>query len=102
MPPPPPSLSLSLSTSLPLSLSFFLSLPLSHRYSQFQLKVGELGFPIHFVCGSTALYHRGGGGGYAAAIFPLGEYGPLGQLLTQTVRQRCTWRRTSVQSHNNV
>ena len=28
-------------------------------FSQFELKVGELGFPIHFVCVSAALYHRG-------------------------------------------
>ena len=39
----------------------------ARRFSQFQLKVGELGFPIHFVCVSAALYHRG----HAAAIFPL-------------------------------
>ena len=45
----------------------------ARRCSQFELKVGELGFPIHFVCVSAALYHRG----YAAAIFPLGEYGPF-------------------------
>ena len=45
----------------------------ARRFSQFELKVGELGFPIHFVCVSAALYHRG----YAAAIFPLGEYGPF-------------------------
>ena len=36
-------------------------------FSQFELKVGELGFPIHFVCVCEALYHRG----HAAAIFPL-------------------------------
>ena len=35
------------------------------RFSQFELKIGELGFPIHFVCVSAALYHRG----HAAAIF---------------------------------
>ena len=34
-------------------------------FSQFELKVGELGFLIHFVCVSAALYHRG----HAAAIF---------------------------------
>ena len=39
----------------------------ARRFSQFELKVGELGFPIHFVCVSAALYHRG----HAAAIFPL-------------------------------
>ena len=37
----------------------------ARRFSQFELKVGELGFPIHFVCVSAALYHRG----HAAAIF---------------------------------
>ena len=42
-------------------------------FSPFELKVGELGFPINFACVSAALYHRG----YAAAIFPLGEYGPF-------------------------
>ena len=31
----------------------------ARRFSQFELKVGELGFPIHFVCVSAALYHRG-------------------------------------------
>ena len=31
----------------------------ARRSSQFELKVGELGFPIHFVCVSAALYHRG-------------------------------------------
>ena len=45
----------------------------ARRCSQFELKVGELVFPIHFVCVSAALHHRG----YAAAIFPLGEYGPF-------------------------
>ena len=46
----------------------------ARRFPQFELKVGELGFPIHFVCVSAALYHRG----HAAAIFfPLGEYGPF-------------------------
>ena len=45
----------------------------ARRFSQFEFKVGELRFPIHFVCVSAALYHRG----YAAAIFPLGEYGPF-------------------------
>ena len=30
----------------------------ARRCSQFELKVGELGFPIHFVCVSAALYHR--------------------------------------------
>ena len=39
----------------------------ARRFSQFELKVGELGTPIHFVCVSAALYHRG----HAAAIFPL-------------------------------
>ena len=34
-------------------------------FSQFELEVGELGFLIHFVCVSAALYHRG----HAAAIF---------------------------------
>ena len=37
----------------------------ARRFSKFELKVGELGFPIHFVCVSAALYHRG----HAAAIF---------------------------------
>ena len=37
----------------------------ARQFSQFELKVGELGFPIHFVCVSAALYHRG----HAAAIF---------------------------------
>ena len=37
----------------------------ARRFSQFELKVGKLGFPIHFVCVSAALYHRG----HAAAIF---------------------------------
>ena len=37
----------------------------ARRFSQFELKVGELGFPIHFVCVSAALYNRG----HAAAIF---------------------------------
>ena len=37
----------------------------ARRFSQFLLKVGELGFPIHFVCVSAQLYHRG----HAAAIF---------------------------------
>ena len=31
----------------------------ARRFSQLELKVGELGFPIHFVCVSAALYHRG-------------------------------------------
>ena len=29
------------------------------RFSHFELKVGELWLPIHFVCVSAALYHRG-------------------------------------------
>ena len=37
----------------------------ARRFSQFELKVGELGFPIHFVYVSAALYHRG----HTAAIF---------------------------------
>ena len=37
----------------------------ARRFSQFELKEGELGFPIHFACVSAALYHRG----HAAAIF---------------------------------
>ena len=37
----------------------------ARRFSQFELKVGKLGFPIHFACVSAALYHRG----HAAAIF---------------------------------
>ena len=51
----------------------------ARRFSQYELKVGELGFPIHFVCVSARHYTTGGGGGggYTAAIFPLGEYGPL-------------------------
>ena len=39
----------------------------STSISTFELKVGEFGFLIHFVCVSAALYHRG----HAAAIFPL-------------------------------
>ena len=31
----------------------------ARRFSQFELKVGKLRFPIHFVCVSAALYHRG-------------------------------------------
>ena len=31
----------------------------ARRFSQFEFKVGELRFPIHFVCVSAALYHRG-------------------------------------------
>ena len=42
----------------------------ARRFSQYEFKVGELRFPIHFVCVSAALYHRG----YAAVLFPLGEY----------------------------
>ena len=45
----------------------------ARRFSQIELKVGDLGFPIHFVCVSVALYHWG----HAAVIFPLGEYGPF-------------------------
>ena len=37
----------------------------ARRFPQFELRAGELGFPIHFVCVSAALYHRG----HAAAIF---------------------------------
>ena len=39
-------------------------------FSQVELKVGELGFPIHFVCVSAALYHRGGGGGTRQPFSP--------------------------------
>ena len=50
----------------------------ARRFSQFDLKVGELGFPIHFVCVSAALYHGGGGGGGTRPpFFPFGEYGPF-------------------------
>ena len=51
----------------------------ARRFSKFELKVGEVGFPIHFECVSAAFYHRGV---YAAAIFPLGlgEYGPFKQF----------------------
>ena len=56
------------------------------RFSQFELKVGGLGFPIHFVCVSAALYHRGN----AAAIFPLelrlSVWGPVVQWLVQRFR----------------
>ena len=45
----------------------------ARRFSQFELKVGKLRFPIHFVCVSAALYQRGVRGRH----FPLGEYGPL-------------------------
>ena len=45
--------------------SFLSLLSQARRFSQFELKVGELGFPVHFVCVSAALYHRG----HAAAIF---------------------------------
>ena len=31
----------------------------ARRFSQFEFKVGKLRFPIHFVCVSAALYHRG-------------------------------------------
>ena len=31
----------------------------ARRFSQFEFKVGEFRFPIHFVCVSAALYHRG-------------------------------------------
>ena len=31
----------------------------ARRFSHFELKVGKLGFPIHFVCVSAALYHQG-------------------------------------------
>ena len=44
----------------------------ARRFSQFELQVGGLGFPIHFLCVSTALYHRG----HTVSIFLLGEYGP--------------------------
>ena len=50
----------------------------ARRFSQFEFKVCELRFPIHFVCVSAALYHRGGGGGgYASAIFPLRWIWPI-------------------------
>ena len=49
----------------------------ARRFSQFELKVGELGFSFHFVCVSAALYHRGGGGVRGRHFFPLGEYGPF-------------------------
>ena len=42
--------------------------------------VGGLGFPVHFVCVSAALYHGVGGGGYAAAIFSL-----------QVITHHCRW-----------
>ena len=42
----------------------------ARRLSQFELKIGELGFPILFVCVSAALYHRGGGGGTRPAFSP--------------------------------
>ena len=40
-------------------------------FSQFELKVGKLRIPIHLVCVSAALYHRG----YAAAISREVEHG---------------------------
>ena len=47
----------------------------ARRLSQFELKVGELRFPIHFVCVSAALYHRGVRGRH----FPLRWIWPIPQ-----------------------
>ena len=49
----------------------------ARRFSQFELKVGELGFPIHFVCVSAALYHRGVRGRH----FPLRWIWPIATKL---------------------
>ena len=49
----------------------------ARRFSQFEFKVGELRFPIHFVCVSAALYHRGVRGRH----FPLRWIWPI--------RRRC-------------
>ena len=54
----------------------------ARRFSQFELKVGELGFPIHFVCVSTALYHRGVRGRH----FPLRWIWPISVCTTVTPR----------------
>ena len=48
----------------------------ARRFSQFEFKVGKLRFPIHFVCVSAALYHRG----YAVAIFPLQSMRTVGKM----------------------
>ena len=47
----------------------------ARRLSQFELKVGELRFPIHFVCVSAALYHRGVRGRHFSLrwIWPIGQ-----------------------------
>ena len=66
----------------------------AHPFSQIELKVGKLGFSIHFECVSAALdivsaaWHftllarHCTSGGKTAAIFPfeslIGEFGPLG------------------------
>ena len=47
------------------------------RFSQFEVKVGELRFPIHFVCVSAALYHRGVRGRH----FPLRWIWPIAHVL---------------------
>ena len=49
----------------------------ARRFSQFELKVGKLRFPIHFVCVSAALYHRGVRGRHFPLLEIKGEYGPL-------------------------
>ena len=62
----------------------------ARRFSQFEFKVGELRFPIHFACVSAALYHRGVRGRH----FPLRWIWPitsssfvlLAQLLKSMVR----------------
>ena len=53
----------------------------ARRCSQFELKVGKLGFPIHFVCVSAALYHRGVRGRH----FPLRWIWPIHVNLVQAV-----------------
>ena len=56
----------------------------ARRFSQFELKVGELGFPIHFVCVSAALLPSGARGRH---FIPLGEYGPFQFLFFNTRTQ---------------
>ena len=43
----------------------------ARRFSQFELKVGDFPFTLYVLARHYTT------GGYAAAIFPLGEYGPL-------------------------
>ena len=58
----------------------------ARRFPQSELKVGELGFPIHFVCVSAALYHRG----HAAAILSPSVNTVHSQANAPTVRARRT------------